>query len=203
MKTKNRIKVSALKLFNEQGFKNITLREVAVDLDISYGNVTYHFHTKQDLIQALYEDMHDALSALSKQWDPSQWFLSILEAPRFTFSLTKKYLFFYIDFVEIKRSFPKLFERIEQQQQRRKQLYLGILQQLQKEGILRSDLCDEDLNYLMDISGAVRTFYIMNLTPEQWAAPTVERAYVQHVNRLLFTYLTDKGMEAYRCWTRS
>ena len=51
MKTKDKIKIKATELFNNKGFKNVTLREVAKALGISYGNVTYHFKTKKEVIK--------------------------------------------------------------------------------------------------------------------------------------------------------
>ena len=49
MSTADRIAEAALRLFNQKGYPSTTLTEIAADVGISQGNLTYHFPTKLDL----------------------------------------------------------------------------------------------------------------------------------------------------------
>lgn len=198
MRTREQIKVKALELFNQQGVLNVTLRDVAKALNKSYGNLTYHFKNKEVLIGELYEDMVSELESVRYTFKPDRLFQSLLEAPEHTFALSLKYLFFYADFVEIRRKYPDLFEKVHQQNNQRKQGYLQILKQLQVENYLQPDLKDDDLDYLMDLSGSMRTFFFLNLHPDEFKSSSLKARYVEWVNKLVWPYLTDKGKQAYQ-----
>lgn len=53
--TREQILAAAERLFAEQGYHNVSMRAISAELDISVGNLTYHFPRKADLANALLE----------------------------------------------------------------------------------------------------------------------------------------------------
>jgi AcrR family transcriptional regulator len=62
---------TALAMFRERGYEQTTMRGIAERAGVSLGNAYYYFRSKEHLIQAFYQSMHDdhlavALPALEK-----------------------------------------------------------------------------------------------------------------------------------------
>lgn len=55
---KEEIIQAARRLFNERGYGEVSMRDIADALSISVGNLTYHYPRKEDLIVAVVQDMH-------------------------------------------------------------------------------------------------------------------------------------------------
>lgn len=61
MSTRVKILETALKLFNREGLDRISIRDIAAEIGISDGNLRYHFRTKDDLIEALFNELADKI----------------------------------------------------------------------------------------------------------------------------------------------
>lgn len=104
--TRNRILVSSLLLFNEHGEPGTTTNEIADEVDISPGNLHYHFRKKEQVVDALLDEFQadakrvlrppdDGVVTLDDFWVFLHLLLECTAAYRFLFrdleSLSERY----------------------------------------------------------------------------------------------------------------
>jgi len=65
-KTKERIVDTALQLFNESGSAAVSTNHIAAAMNISPGNLYYHFGNKDQIVAAVFDRLEDALAVA---WD--------------------------------------------------------------------------------------------------------------------------------------
>ena len=58
-RTKSRILETATRLFNEKGTKGVTTNHIAAAMGISPGNLYYHYRNKEEIIRAIFAQMHE------------------------------------------------------------------------------------------------------------------------------------------------
>lgn len=68
MFTKNNILSHSKLLFFEQGIANTRLQQIADAAGISVGNLAYHFKNKEAIVEAVYENIFEELSAILSQY---------------------------------------------------------------------------------------------------------------------------------------
>ncbi len=63
MKTRDKIVLASLELFNEHGERSITTNHIAAHLGISPGNLYYHFRNKEDIIRSIFTQYEEHLES--------------------------------------------------------------------------------------------------------------------------------------------
>lgn len=198
METKKVILDTSRLLFNEKGVMNTTLRDVAKYLNKSYGNITYHFASKEEVVFNLVNEMNKELRSLQKYDETENILLYLLNLPAYNYSISVKYLFFMIDYLEIKRNFPEIQKKIDSLNNQRKEKWMTILLQIKEQGYFDERITNRDLGYIMFLSYSVRVTYFQTEEPSSYN----ESDYTLIVNSLVKPYLSKKGLNIYEKWVR-
>lgn len=104
--TRERILESAIMLFNRFGYVNVRLQHIADEVGLSIGNLAYHFRTKDDILETIYQQIEIEQKNLLAELRIVPLFVNINTHLENTFAIQQKYSFFYSDTFEILRGFP-------------------------------------------------------------------------------------------------
>ena len=112
MKTRDRILQTSLMLFNEEGEQNVTTVDIANEMDISPGNLYYHFHGKESIIEELYAIYDSELTSLLRQsidvplsLEDHWYFIYVV------FEEIYKFRFFYLNSADLMIRYPDIERR--------------------------------------------------------------------------------------------
>lgn len=140
MKTRDRILECALRLFNQQGEPNVSTLEIANELDISPGNLYYHFRGKEPLVLELFERFQAELAPLldpppDARLDAEDYWLFL----HLIVERLAHYRFVFQDLSNLAGRLPKLARGIRNLLNAIKRTLASLLARLKAEGQVISD----------------------------------------------------------------
>lgn len=196
MKLKNKILYKSIELFNEHGVANVSPNKIADILDISVGNLTYHYKTKSDLLEAILKQMIlDSSDYFEIGEEPS---VRDYEKFRLQFiDFQTNYKFFFVDMVFVTQKYPKIGEgfkklTIERFKGGRKLIDLFI-----KIGVLKKEEEHVNYNYLMHSIWLVTTFWITQEKTTGFDTEGLDNSSKEIVWSMIYPYFTKKGIQEY------
>ena len=149
IKTRDRILQTSLALFNSVGEPNVTTLLISDEMDISPGNLYYHFKSKGDIVEELFDhyehDMVDLLAVPDDadiSLDQQGFFLHLL------FETVARYRFLYQDLVNVLSRYDQLQTRFKRIQKKKTVAFSTICESLSRQGIMEIEA--EELDSLCE-----------------------------------------------------
>ncbi|MFA0915857.1 TetR/AcrR family transcriptional regulator [Vibrio parahaemolyticus] len=148
MKTRDKIVYAALELFNQHGERNITTNHIADHIEISPGNLYYHFRNKQEIVREIFALYSAELLERFTPIQGSQESLTMLKSYLDSiFTLMWKYRFFYANLPEILSRDEQLHEQYIDVQEKLQANLIAIMQEFVSLKLL--DVNEEQLKSLV------------------------------------------------------
>ena len=95
--TKERIKEVAVTLFNQYGYAAVSLYNIAMEMRITRGNLTYHFKTKESLLEAISDEMWEKILHERQKSRQLPSFENLHNEVQFYYRYQRKYAFIFLD----------------------------------------------------------------------------------------------------------
>ncbi len=187
---KNEILETALRLFREQGYANISMRNIADALGMSVGNLTYHFKKKEDLIEAVIIEQHKGFVPPPTPTTLTELHLFFLRGVEHQKS--DDYFFAYYN--ELQRISPKIYEIQVGEIKKRKKKLQDSFEILQQNGFMESEEIPGQLDALIDVMNMMKIHW----TPEQEAFSNAKDSPINCLWSMLYPRLTAKGKAIFK-----
>jgi AcrR family transcriptional regulator len=203
MKTRDRILVTSLELFNAEGETNTTTIDIANELDISPGNLYYHFKGKDEIIRELFTQYELALSdTLTAPLDqPLSSDLSHVEYNWYYLYVVMEemynYRFFYLNLDDIRQRYPEVRKGFKRLIQLKRAALFAICQNLLEQAVMRAP--EQQLGGLVDNMTLALTFwfnYEQLINPQRAPQITIHQGVLQLLT-MVAPYLGDEQLNFY------
>ncbi len=159
MKTRDKILVASLVLFNTEGEPNVTTVDIANELDISPGNLYYHFKGKEQIIAELFSvfeaEMTDILRAPSENVISAEdvWFYVYV-----VFEQLWNHRYFYRNLNDILQRYPAIDKKFRRLTKLKKTSAATVLEDLRDNHVIIID--DDEIDRLADNIALNLTFWL-------------------------------------------
>jgi len=189
MKTRERILQTSLILFNELGEPNVTTLDIANELDISPGNLYYHFRGKEKLIPELFDRFEEGITSVLKA--PIENALSVQDYWFYLYVLFEEIYnnrFIYRDLSDLLQRFDSIRRRFRRILALKVKTARTICETLAERGIL--EISAEETEQLADGIAMTVTYWLnyQDLRAEQTPANVVMHRGVYRVMSLIGPY---------------
>lgn len=197
MTTKKRLHEVAKTLFNAKGYKNVSLREIALAADTTIGNLTYHFPRKEDLLLDIQHELYTDFLRMSVDGKDGLGLVDVLaESLRQIHANRTGNAFFYTNIVDFSHESPVIAARIQDFRRRVYEFYLKLFAELRNAGMARADLGEDQYRSLVYTLVAMTYMWMQNTT--LYHDPAIPRIELDAAMRdLTMPYLTDQGRTAF------
>ncbi len=198
--TKQKILAKALELFNQQGLSKITLRRIAVELDMSQGNLNYHYKKREDIIEALYYQLVAKIDECMNSFNPTVINLNTLfDISKATTIHFYDYRFFFLDFTQIVKNHEKIRAHYNKLMLIRRTQTLSLFSVLEKQNIIRSEEINNEYDHLFTRIQILSDFWMASSSlKSNDITPEITSTYVKIISESIYPYLTKKGIKAYQ-----
>ncbi len=193
--TKEKIVAKALEMYNAYGIEYAGVRELAKELDMKGGNITYYFPTKNDLIRELTDRLSQSNAAIfSQKAEPGIY--NFLDKHRRIYYNQYEYRALFVSLPLMLKQDDEFATRYANRQVERKKTLYNELKALFLAGYFNTAK-SADLDTVLHAITTINRFWISEATVDGLIdnRQTAVNTYLEQLAGLLHMIATEKGKE--------
>lgn len=202
MKTKERILLTSVELFNRSGVVAITTNHIAKAMNISPGNLYFHYDNKEEILEELFRRMAKETYDVwrprrTKKYTPVEFIHE-------NFDLYWKYRFFHREMYALRRKDPALAKMWRDHIQKMMKLMVILYRHWVKDGKMAKIAEVSEMQYIAESLLAMSTTFLQFFESAEKTAGkrSIERG-KRHVARLLLPYTAGETKNEFEKFLKS
>jgi len=159
MKTRDRILVTSLELFNLCGEPNVTTIDIANEMEISPGNLYYHFRNKDEIIAELFQAFEAGIHEVLQS--PTEAGLDMMDYWMYVHMIFEKiweFRFLYRDPVAILERNDKLQKKFNRILDKKRAAALGGINMMREDSLIQ--MSDDEADRLVTNMTITATYWL-------------------------------------------
>jgi AcrR family transcriptional regulator len=192
LSTREIIVGKAISMYNEYGVEYVGVRELAKELDMKGGNITYYFPTKYDLIKEIVSRLSTRNTDIFMENPPT--LAEMLEAYERSYKNQYQYRGLFNSIPLLLKQNKEFFDQYQFRQRTRKKMVKTQLLHLIKIGYIKK-ITDDETDTIMQNISLLSRFWISEATADGIvdSETKVIRHYVKRLAGLMYPVATTKG----------
>lgn len=201
MNKKKRIILEAARtLFNEKGYQQVTIRMLALQLNMSSGNLNYYYKKREVIFEALYFEMVSTFDQRIKDLPAIE--VSVAQIRNDIDESMKRmivYQFFWTDLYNLLNVSEKVNQHFQEVYQNRIKGCFLLFEKMKEQDLMRASLFESEYNFLAErMTNHGNTWlYSSGLYSKKMTTKNIEQQ-VNSLLSLLYPYFTTKGQEQFK-----
>ncbi len=200
--TRDRILECALERFNSEGLPAVGLRDIASNLELSPGNVTYYFSRKEDLVRELAAQLAGLNDQSLEQHGETASFADLLGAIARGMDNHWRYRFMSASYVQVMTEYPSVADGYAEVEARRRRHIYESLVELRERGLVTSKSTDAALEQVTHAIALIARFGCPDrvVRSQIWKQTVDTRHYLGLIARVLHSIATARGKAELGTW---
>jgi len=207
MKTKDRILNAALQLFNANGATEVTTNNIARDLEMSPGNLYFHFKNKEQIIREIFKKMATETitvwrpqAKMAKKNQSSAQKIQLIDFVDRNLNLYWRYRFFHREMYILRKKDAELSRLWHNHLKKTSLMMIILYKKWVKSGHMVPIHSKDEMEFVGELLFvASNSFMQFFETTDRGATPnikTIEKAR-RHILRMLMPYLSDEVKDGF------
>lgn len=196
MKTKERILLGALELFNAHAASEVTTNDIARELKMSPGNLYFHYKNKEQIIRELFKRLAQETAQI---WKPQTKLakknekIQLIDFIDLNLELYWKYRFFHRELYTLRKKDPELSKLWRAHLKKLGRIMIILYKHWVRAGYMRPIQSKNEMEFIGELlfvssNSFMQFFETVDRAPNQ---RTVEKA-KRHIMRMLTPYLSGE-----------
>jgi AcrR family transcriptional regulator len=161
--TKDKILDGARKLFNIKGIPNVSVRDICGEVNISAGNFSYHFPSKDTIVVQLYQKMLQEIGEVIAAIPRDQVnILFYLESHKQVFHIQIRYKFIYLNLYEVLSNYPEIRQTYLKNHLFEREMASELLNLYVSKGVLKKGISVDHFERMLNVGQILNNAWLVD-----------------------------------------